>query len=127
MGTDANDVLVGIDGNNYSLNGQGGDDDLSGGAGHDLLRGLGGNDTLIGGAADDVFVFNDAGGTWTVADFTQGVDRIWIDSMVSHDFAYVMEHAVQVGGDTQITMDGSTMIIKDIGVAGLEASDFFFQ
>ena len=119
-----------------TLNGQGGDDTLSGGAGndlilggagHDLLRGLGGNDTLIGGDADDVFVFNDAGGTWTVADFTQGVDHIWIDSMVSHDFAYVMEHAVQVGDDTQITMDGSTMIIKNVGVTDLQASDFFFQ
>jgi len=51
--------------------------------------------TEMGTDADDVFLFNDAGGTRAVADFTQGVDHIWIDSMVSHDFAYVMDHAVQ--------------------------------
>jgi len=32
-----------------------------------------------------------------------------------------------VSEDTQITMDGSTMIIKNVGVADLQASDFFFQ
>lgn len=119
-----------------TLNGQGGNDYLGGGAGNDLifggsgsdtLRGLGGSDTLIGGDGDDIFIFNDAGGTWTVADFTQGLDHIWIDTLVQRDFDYLLEHAEQVGADTHISMDGSTMIIKNVGVADLQASDFFFQ
>jgi Ca2+-binding RTX toxin-like protein len=122
--------------NGVTLSGQGGNDYLSGGAGNDLifggagsdfLRGLGGADTLVGGDADDIFIFNDAGGTWTVADFTQGLDHIWIDTFVPRDFAYVLEHAVEVEGSTHITMDGSTMIIKNVGVADLQESDFFFQ
>lgn len=122
--------------NGITMRGEGGDDYLAGGAGNDtLLGGIGndrlvgraGTDTMVGGDGSDTFIFNNAGGTWIVEDFTQGIDHIWIDTLEHRDFAYLMEHAVEVDGSTYIEMDGSSMLIKNVGLADLQASDFFFQ
>lgn len=135
-GMDGNDALNARDlTNGITLSGQGGADSLMGGYGndlliggdgHDFLQGNGGNDRLIGGAHDDIFVVRGNVGTWTVADFTQGEDRIWIDTPEPLDFAYVMAHAVQVGNNTEITIDGSVLILEQVALAGLQASDFWF-
>ncbi|WP_298625103.1 DUF5801 repeats-in-toxin domain-containing protein [uncultured Legionella sp.] len=52
LGSDLNDVLVGLFGDDDML-GYGGDDTLIGGDGNDLLVGDAGNDTLIGGNGSD--------------------------------------------------------------------------
>lgn len=118
--------MNGQNGNDY-LAGGFGNDLLFGGAGRDQLQGNGGNDRLIGGAGDDILVFGGNSGTWTVADFTQGVDHIWIDTPVTVDFTYILEHAVEIEGSTHIMIGDSTMIVERVGIASLQASDFFFQ
>jgi len=111
-----NDVLVGT----------AGADTLVGGAGNDILKGNSGYDTLIGGTGDDIFVMQGSGGTWTVTDFVQGQDHIQIVSDTPLDFASVQAQAVQVGDDTHISINGSELILQQIGVANLQASDFIF-
>jgi len=135
-GMDGNDHLSARDlTNGITLSGQGGDDFLVGGNGDDLLiggdgrdflQGNGGNDRPIGGAGDDIFIVRGTAGTWTVADFIQGLDHIWIDTAQPLDFDYVMAHAVQVGSNTEITIDGSVLILEQVALTGLQASDFWF-
>ena len=72
-------------------------------------------------------MFGGNSGTWTVADFAQGLDHIWIDTPVSLDLATILEHAVEIDGNTCITIGDSTMIVERVGIADLKASDFFFQ
>jgi Ca2+-binding RTX toxin-like protein len=115
-------TLDGEGGSDYLVGGEG-NDILVGGAGHDFLKGGGGYDILIGGAHDDIFVWGAAGGTWAVTDFVQGEDHIQVGAA---DFDYVMQHAAQVGDDTQITMDGSVMILQHVQLSTLASSDFFF-
>lgn len=114
-------TLDGEGGSDYLVGGHG-DDILVGGDGHDFLKGSGGYDIMIGGAGDDIFVMGGGGGTWVVTDFTQGLDHIQLDG----DFEFVMQHAQQVGEDTQITIDGSVMILQHTALSTLTASDFFF-
>jgi Ca2+-binding RTX toxin-like protein len=115
-------TLDGEGGSDYLVGGQG-DDILVGGAGHDFLKGGGGHDILIGGAHDDIFVWGSAAGTWTVTDFVHGEDHVQVGAP---DFDYVMQHAVQVGEDTHIAMDGSVMILQHVQLSTLNSSDFFF-
>jgi Ca2+-binding RTX toxin-like protein len=114
-------TLDGEGGSDYLVGGQG-DDILVGGDGHDFLKSSGGFDIMIGGAGDDIFVLGGGGGTSLVTDFTQGLDHI----QVAGDFEYVMQHAVQVGENTEITIDGSAMILQHVQLSTLTQSDFFF-
>jgi Ca2+-binding RTX toxin-like protein len=123
-GLSDNVYLDGDAGDDY-LAGGFGDDLLFGGAGRDQLQGNGGKDLLFGGDGDDIFVFGGNSGTWTVADFTQGLDHIWIDVPGGIDFAYILEHAVEIDGNTHITIGDSTMIVQQVGIATLQASDFW--
>ena len=62
-----------------TLDGGAGNDILSAGAGSDVLIGGMGNDTLTGGGDADMFVFDSpatVAGVDTIADFTQGSDKI---------------------------------------------------
>jgi Ca2+-binding RTX toxin-like protein len=129
---DARELTAGIlihggIGSDYLAGGQG-DDILCGDEGHDFLLGRGGQDSLTGGAGDDIFVMR-AGdeGVSLVADFQPGVDHIQIASTTELDFATVMAHAVQIGGSTQIDLDGAVMVIQHVGLSSLSASDFFFD
>ncbi len=49
---------------------------LTGGAGDDEIRDRGGFDILSGGDGNDRFIFNKEGGSDTVKDFQNGLDRI---------------------------------------------------
>jgi Ca2+-binding RTX toxin-like protein len=127
-------LLNGGSGSDY-LAGGAGNDTLLGDEGHDFLLGRGGHDTLFGGMGDDIFVLQAGGGSAgagnesvaTVADFQQGVDHIQIAGTTLLDFDTVMQHAFQIGGSTQINLDGSIMILQHVGLATLTASDFFFD
>jgi serralysin len=58
---------------------------IEGGAGNDLLNGGLGADTLVGAGGADQFLFNSAlgaGNVDTLADFTSGSDRIFLDHSV---------------------------------------------
>jgi Ca2+-binding RTX toxin-like protein len=119
--------MHGNDGSDF-LAGSEGDDILFGDEGHDYLLGRGGHDTLFGGAGDDIFVLRAGSESVAmVADFQQGVDHIQIASTTLLDFDTVMQHALQIGGSTQIDLDGTIMVLQHIAKASLSASDFFFD
>jgi Ca2+-binding RTX toxin-like protein len=65
-GGGGNDRIFGDDGND-TIFGDGGNDRIDGGRGNDVLR---------GGANSDTFVFQWAGGSDTILDFQDGLDRI---------------------------------------------------
>lgn len=89
LGGIGNDFLAGASGQDF-LKGERGADILQGGAGNDTLSGGTGNDTLQGGLGNDV-IFTGAGrdvivtgrgqGFDTVADFTNGLDKLDIGTL----------------------------------------------
>jgi Ca2+-binding RTX toxin-like protein len=91
-----------------SGNAQGGDDRLSGGAGDDLLFGDAREmeDNAQGG--NDTFVFDDAFGNDTVADFRQGEDELEFN--VPGVTAIEDLQIAVVGADTVITADGTVKL-----------------
>ena len=113
---------------------EGGDDTLRGGDGNDSLDGGGGNDTLDGGGGDDAlwgdggadtFVFSFDFGRDTVGDFTNGEDKIDLQS-----FGRSLVFAKRVGDDVQIDVSsadgGGTIVLEEFSIADLDASDFLF-
>lgn len=89
-GNRGNDRIDGGDGDD-SLRGGQGSDSLMGGSGDDILSGDLGADTLSGGSGVDFFLFNgnaalldNAGvGADVVADFQDGIDRLYVGYAVS--------------------------------------------
>jgi Ca2+-binding RTX toxin-like protein len=72
------DTLVGDNGVNEIFGGAGADA-LWAGDGDDVLMGGTGNDVLYGQAGADTFVFADNGGSDTIADWQDGIDRLDFD------------------------------------------------
>ncbi len=126
LGETGNDILVGLAGDDI-LNGGAGFDLLLGGAGNDILDGCANNDILWGGAGRDTFKFTGDFGRDDVLDFQIGLDVIEIDQSMFANFADVIAHAVDVGDETNITdTNGNVIVIKNVSVALLQASDFQF-
>jgi VCBS repeat-containing protein len=113
---------------------------LFGTAGADAINGLGGDDLLIGLKGADTFVFNAASGGSghdTVADFAPGQDKISLDYHAFDandpvDFSnWLGSHTTVSGGDVLIDLnfDGNhagvdTILLKNVALASLQASDF---
>ena len=123
------DTLNGFGGNDL-LRGGKGNDILNGGDGNDRLRGDAGNDILTGGAGSDRFIFNNRGGTDTVTDYTDEVDRLDFTNFnitataTETAFDILMSHAEQVGSDTVFTMDGGEVIIlQNVAITDLDVGD----
>jgi Ca2+-binding RTX toxin-like protein len=130
-GGGANDVLNGGDGND-TLQGGGGADTLDGGAGEDRLNGGTGNDRLTGGAARDVFVFDRAAGRDTVADFTNGEDKIDLRAFDLAGLA-ALQAAGAVGAvaggvriDLGLIGGSGSVTLAGFALADLNGADFFF-
>ncbi|EFG2886084.1 calcium-binding protein, partial [Escherichia coli] len=127
-----NDVLFGGRGNDQ-LFGYSGHDTLSGGVGNDTLNGGSGDDLLVGGAGRDVFNYTARGfGADTIADFTQGQDRINLSALNVADFASLQRFiSSDAHGNAVITLGygGSTEKITLTGVAAssLNANSFIFN
>lgn len=155
--TAGNDVLNGGDGADYLYgdsfefknNAIGGDDVLNGGAGNDelygdaektssgsqggddVLDGGSGDDILTGGSGDDTFVFAAGFGYDTITDFTAGAateDVIEFDAIAEFSsYADVLEHAVDDGTDTTITLDiDNSIVLTNVLVSELSVDDFRF-
>jgi Ca2+-binding RTX toxin-like protein len=108
------------------LYGHAGDDVLSGGGGDDVIAGGRGNDTLSGGLGDDHFAFTDGDGNDTVTDFSSG-DVIALHAYDISDFAALLLHMEQSGGDTVITFDPENSItLHGVMPSQLHAEDFLF-
>jgi Ca2+-binding RTX toxin-like protein len=117
-----------LDGGNGAdtLLGGAGIDSLSGGNGADILDGGAGADSLSGGLGGDLFVFTGAFGTDRVMDFGPA-DKIELDHTLAADFAAVMSHASQVGGDVVVAFDPAISItLQGVNLANLNAGDFLF-
>lgn len=112
--------------------GKAGADILRGNAGNDRLIGGRGNDILIGGANADVFVFNSGDGQDVVNDFHHSEG----DTIVLHlgskfdTFGEVKAVAVAAGSlleDTLLNFGSKgSILLHDVSVASLAASDFAF-
>ncbi len=125
------DRLTG-DGLRNTLNGGAGSDQLLGMEGVDKLLGGGGADTLTGGLAQDIltggsgkdrFVFNTGDGTDTITDFTDGEDRIVIDSGAT---SLAQVTVVDLGADAQIRFSNLRITLLDIDHTLIGAGDFQF-
>ena len=141
-GTSGNDRLVGTlaseefrgfagddrifgGGGNDLLRGGDGNDKLFGGSGNDRLRGDHGDDILTGGAGNDRFIFDLQGGTDTVKDYQDEVDRLDFTNFHLAGFDDLMSHAAQVGNNTVFTMaGGETIILENVLISVLDAGDF---
>jgi Ca2+-binding RTX toxin-like protein len=117
------DVIFAFDGND-TLYGGTGNDSLYGDAGTDTIDGGAGNDTLHGGAGRDVFVFNANFGNDVLADFTPGIDQIDLGALNVGTFMGMMDNAVDIGGDTIITLADGSIRISGVLKAQLSANDF---
>lgn len=112
---------------NDSLTGNAAANVLAGNAGHDRLAGLGGNDTLTGHAGNDVFVFAAGGGRDVINDFVNGSDRIDLSATALTDFNAVLASLTSTTAGAVITTEiGSTITLKGVLVAALDAGDFIF-
>lgn len=129
-----NDVVYGQSGND-TLHGEGGSDKLYGGSGTDLLYGEDGNDwlngdtgwdTLTGGRGSDIFAVGSVWGTDTITDFKHGSDKIDMKG-VANLTAYAQLAITQSGADTKIGFGGDYLILKGIGITGIDASDFILN
>ena len=125
-GGHGNDRLYGGNGDDR-LGGSWGDDHLEGGAGDDWLDGGGGDNSLIGGAGDDVFFFDRHASNYTIEDFGNGSDTIYLT-----DFAGISDvddlTITQSGRNTLIDLsehDGGTITLLNFTDA-LDNSDFIF-
>lgn len=113
-GSDHDDTLTGDDGRNI-LRGDDGDDILAGGGGRDVLRGDDGADQ---------FIFDDATGFDTVADFENGTDLLVIDAGagLSFDDLVISSHR----GDAMITFADSTIHLRGVDLSLVTEDDFVF-
>lgn len=132
------DTLYGNVGRDRLLGGSG-HDRLFGGDQMDVLKGQNGNDTLDGGAANDRLVGGNGNDTFV---FATGTDRIidfgrnGYDDLVDLseatgivDYSDLIENHVreQSNGHLQIfDDDGDRLILKNISLADVDASDFLF-
>jgi Ca2+-binding RTX toxin-like protein len=130
-GTGSDSVVVGS--GDATLIGGTGDNVFTGGSGFTSMHaGSGANDTFIGGTGTDsmdgsgatsnVFEFDTAhaGGSHTIANFTENRDKI---DLAGYDSQAVLNNAQVVGGDTILHLgDGTTITLTNF--TSLKASDF---
>ncbi|MEK7264779.1 MAG: hypothetical protein AAB227_01650 [Pseudomonadota bacterium] len=130
-GGNGNDTLTGgTDGD--TLNGGAGFDVLQGDAGDDVLNGGASNDVIFGNGGNDTIIFEIAGGTDTLRDFTSGAASEDVVSLVGFgaafdSFSEVIAAATQTGAHVTIDFgNGDALIIRNTLVSALHADDFTF-
>lgn len=125
-GNQGQDIMFGDLGRDTLLGGQG-DDRLLGGEGADWLSGDLGADVLTGGAGADGFNFVGGQGRDTVTDF-QGADgdRLIFARGDVANFEALLARATVSGGDVVITLADQVIVLADVQLSALTASDFLF-
>lgn len=105
----------------------GGNESVYGGSGNNVIWGNSGNDLLRGNGGNDVFLFSGHGGADTIADFTDGSDRLDLT-------AYGIDNLAALKTKTTVSQQGANTVI-DLGkfgkvtlanfsMANLDDSDF---
>ncbi|WP_323716081.1 calcium-binding protein [Paracoccus aminovorans] len=117
----ANAITAGA--GNDMLWGMAGNDRLFGQADNDRLRGGPGNDTLHGGAGADRFIFAAGDGADRINDFTDGQDRIVIESGAER---FTDLRIADLGADARISFGNVTITLANFDHALLTAEDFLF-
>lgn len=129
-GQNGNDKIYGNDGADL-VRGGSGNDSIDAGSGNDTLYDGAGNDILKGGPGSDTFVFSsgDGGGRDRVKDFKPGQDIVNIENDLFETFQQMLDgYTAQIGDDVVITYGvGFTIILEDLRIAQLRASDFGFS
>ena len=116
LGGDGDDLIFGNQGRDI-LDGEAGDDLLSGGLGDDILNGGEGNDTLWGKEGADTFVLEADGASDTIADFEDGIDRIFLGDGLAFESLTIT--TADSSSDTQI-VDASDNVLAVL--SGVDAS-----
>jgi Ca2+-binding RTX toxin-like protein len=109
-------------GGNDTLLGSAGNDSLLGNWGNDTLNGGAGADRLSGGSGTDTFAFGTDWGQDTVTDFRHGVDKLDFKGAGVVDLAALS--ISQLGGDTVIAFDGDQVVLQNVQMTSLTASDY---
>ncbi|MEZ5946332.1 MAG: M10 family metallopeptidase [Hyphomonas sp.] len=97
-----------------------------GGSGNDTITANSANNQLTGGAGNDRFVFAPNGGTDSIMDFQVGSDLVDLTAFDSAAALNAFQQSTQVGNDTQITVNGQTIILVGITSNALSQSNFVF-
>jgi len=115
----------------FNQGGAGPDVALAGTSGKDVIFATGHNDTLTGGGSADQFVFTPETNSSadTIMDFKPGEDHIDLRAFSFVDSfsiaGWLGTHAAASGADTLLSLDsGDTIILKNVTLASLQASDF---
>ena len=88
--------------------------------------------TLAGGSGPDTFVFKPHFGQNTVTNFTPGTDTLQIDKTVFASFSALSDpaqHSLYQDGANVVIDDhhGDTIVLQNLKLASLHASDFAFM
>ena len=128
IGSGGDDALYGGGGNDY-LQGGTGNDSLFGGDSNDYLQGGAGNDKLTGGNGADTFAWSS--GQDEILDFEIGTDKIAFNDPSLASFGDLQKFMSQVGSNVVITYpgpdQGSSIVIYNVLLTSLSASDFIFN
>jgi Ca2+-binding RTX toxin-like protein len=137
-GASGSDVLNGGNGNDQLIGGAGADT-LSGGNGNDIITGGADNDRMTGGGNSDTFVFAAGFGSDVITDFDANgggtlADQDLLDisalGITAATFGTNV-HIVDLGNDTQITVDGAGVItltgVNGVGNNIITQSDFLLH
>ncbi|NVJ99282.1 MAG: M10 family metallopeptidase C-terminal domain-containing protein, partial [Alphaproteobacteria bacterium] len=100
-----------------------GNDTVAGGDGTDTLWGGSGNDLLTGGPGSDTFAFTTTSDTDTITDFTPGEDMLDISAAGITSFEALTRIAEEVDGSLTINFGGTTIILAEILLADISATD----
>ena len=122
-GRGGNDVLTGEFGNDQLIGGEG-DDSLYGLEGNDILIGGSGLDEVNGGQGRDTFILTRGAGHDIITDFTNGEDRIQIESDWTLGTTTDGRHAAILEGNDLLA------VVQGVGKDGLtktsnEGKDYF--
>jgi serralysin len=124
-GSEGDNVLDGVDDGDFLI-GHGGNDLLMGGKGNDTLIADRGIDRLVGGQDRDLFVVYESIQKAYIDDFARGQDRVQMSKNLFNAFADLRAAAIQQGADTLISKGALSIILKDVSLSSLSASDFNF-
>ena len=122
-GGNGHDSLRGKAGNDR-LFGESGDDDLKGGSGNDKLKGGAGNDVLKTESGRDVLVFGNRDGVDVIKDFDNGSDKILV---VAGAERFSDLEIYRYGGDVVVEFARTDLIVEDVSLRSINASDFLFS
>jgi hypothetical protein len=98
---------------------------IYGTSGADVLSSTSASEIFTGQGGSDTFVFSGNFGQDTITDFKAATDTIQLDQSAFTNFASVLSHATQVGGDVVIAQDAhNTLTLNDTTLSQLASHNF---